>query len=249
MIRSILTLVIAVTPLAAQPDTSLYQQVLTRYVQDNGTVRYAELRQNLRPLETYVAQLARVSPDSNPAAFPTRDAKLAYWLNAYNALVLHAFARDYPDGKDRLHSAFGRYRFFFRRKFVVGGQSRTLDDIESRTIRGEFRDPRVHFALVCASTSCPWLSREAYDHTRLAGQLERATSQYLSQSRNFRADARAKVVYLPKIFDWFQKDWGRSEADLLRFVARYRPQDAVLLQDKALKVRFFDYDWSLNDAR
>ena len=147
-------LLLALLPEAA-PALPAYQQTLTRYVTSDGRVRYAELKANLAPLAEFVRQIGEVSPDSHPQLFPARQAKLAYWINTYNALVLWATARDYPQKKARLESLLGRARFFYREKFRVGGRQRTLSDIEDNSLRTGFQDARIHFAIVCASRGCP----------------------------------------------------------------------------------------------
>jgi hypothetical protein len=225
----------------AQPDTVAFDAVLKRHVLNNGTVRYAALKADIDPLRHFVEQLATTSPDSHPALFPSREQKLAYWINAYNALVLYAMVREYPEKKDRLGGVLGKAVFFYRMKHIVGGQSRSLDDIETNSIRSA-GDPRVHFAIVCASTGCPWLSRDAFTGERLGTQLEERTKVFLSQDRNVRIDAASRRVTVSKIFDWFKKDFG---GDPLRFIARYRPE----LGSGKWQVRYFDYDWSLNDAK
>ncbi|MFN3325786.1 MAG: DUF547 domain-containing protein [Bryobacteraceae bacterium] len=238
----------APAPVAAAPDLDAYAGVLRDYVLDNGTVRYSELRAGIAPLERFVAQIAQVSPDSHPALFPPAQARLAYWINAYNALVLWAFAKDYPRNKDRLTGAVSRGWFFYRTKFLVGGRRRTLADIEDNSIRKDFGEARIHFALVCASTSCPWLSRDAFTEANLEALLERETRRFLHQERNIRIDPDKREATLSKIFDWFRKDFGGRDHDLLEFVARYREGDREQLRQPGWKVRFFDYDWSLNDA-
>lgn len=230
--------------LALAPDTSLYDGVLKRYVLDDGRVRYSELHSGLAPLAKFVDQLGAVSPDSHPALFPSREDRLAYWLNAYNALVLHAFAKDYPARKDRLQGLIGRGAFFFRAKFTVGGVERTLDGIESKTIRAGFKEPRIHFALVCASSSCPWLRREPYLADTLERQLEDDATRYLSQPGNVTVSAARREVTVSKIFDWFQSDFGAAKPDVVRFIARYRPE----LREGVWRVRYAAYNWSLNDA-
>src|SRR6478672_2784942 len=145
---------------ASMPDYALFDSVLQRVVLDNGKVRYGQLK-NDAALDHFVAQIGSVSPDSNPDLFPTREDKLAYWINAYNALVLQSFARDYPEKRTRLGSLLGRATFFYRMKHDVGGRVRSLDDIEVNSLRKPLHDPRIHFAIVCASAGCPWLSRHA----------------------------------------------------------------------------------------
>lgn len=234
---------------AAAPDTHLLQSVLDQYVRPNGTVNYAGLKANSKELDRFVAQVASVSPDSNPELFPNREARLAYWINAYNALVLGAFVKEYPERRERLQSLLGRREFFFKLKQTVGGVRRTLDDIEVKSLRKPFHDPRIHFAIVCASTSCPWLSKEAYTPENVDAHLERDARQYFGQARNFRMDENQRVVYLPQIFDWFKDDFGTTAERVAAFVARYRPAEAAELTKGSWKIKYFDYDWSPNDVR
>jgi hypothetical protein len=231
------------------PDSQLLQSVLDRYVSANGTINYAELRAGAGELNRFVSQVAAVSPDSNPELFPSKEAKLAYWINAYNALVLSAFSKEYPQRRERLHSLLGRREFFFKLKHTVGGAGRTLDDIEVKSIRKAFNDPRIHFAIVCASKSCPWLSKEAYTAENVNAHLERDATQYFGQARNFRMDIQHHAVYLPQIFDWFKDDFGSTPSKVLAFVARYRPAEAQQLTTGSWKIQYFNYDWSPNDAR
>jgi hypothetical protein len=237
-----------VLPAAAQqpPDLGLYASVLSNYVRDDGRVDYGGIKANPGPLKQFVAQLASVSPDSHPRLFPSREAKLAYWINAYNALVLHAFSREYPEKKNRLKGTWGKAQFFYRMKHDVGGHRRSLDDIESNSIR-QFGDPRIHFAIVCASASCPWLSREPYTAANLETKLEAESQRYFRQSRNFKLDALRREVWLPEIFKWFKADFGAGDGEVLRFVARYRPAESSKLTSGGWKVRYFPYDWSPND--
>lgn len=232
----------------AVPDLTLYQHILQRYVTGDGRVRYAELHRDLGPLQRFVDQIGTVSPDSDPSMFPSRQSQLSYWLNAYNALVLYSFAKDYPEDKDRLSSRLGRARFFYWTKFSVGGKKRTLDDIETRSVRYEFREPRVHFALVCGALGSPWLSREPYHGDRLEAQLEQQTAQFLKQSRNARVEEDSHIITLSEIFDWYIKDFGANQEQVLRFVAKYRPDDGRWLRAGRWRVKYFPYDWTLNDA-
>lgn len=231
----------------AVPDVAIYEAVLQEYVLDNGGVRYGALRAGLEPLDRFVEQIARVSPESQPGLFPTSKGRLAYWINTYNALVLWAFARDYPEDKDRLGGLIGRGLFFYQRKFPVGGEKLSLATIENDMIRKQFHEPRIHFALVCASAGCPWLARRAYTAKNLDELLETRTRLFLNQDRNVKIDPRARTVTLSKLFDWYDDDFGATEARLLDFIARYRP-DGARLRRGEWKIRHFAYDWSLNEA-
>jgi len=243
---SILTLSAANPPEA--PDPAAFDSILKRYVLEDGTVKYAELRENLDPLTRFVEQIALVSPDSHPSLFPSSAHKLAYWLNTYNALVLWVVAKEYPEKKEQRLTEAGRAEFFTKLKFDVGGQARSLDDIETNALRKQFREPRIHFAIVCAARSCPWMSRDAFTPAMLEPQLEGRTKLFLSQERNFRLDTGTREVTISAIFDWFKEDFGSSKEALLGFIGRQRPEALQAWGQKKWKLRFFSYDWAINEA-
>lgn len=228
------------------PDYALLEHVLQRYVREDGTVDYRGIRADPGKLTRFTSQIASVGPDRHPTLFPSREAKLAYWINAYNATVLQVFANEYPEKRLQLTRLLGRARFFYKAKHVFGGVPRSLDDIESNSMRKGLKEPRIHFAIVCASASCPWLSREAYRPEKLEAQLEAAASKYFSQSRNFRFDGAKRELWLPEIFDWFRQDWGGNQG-VLRFVGKYRQREASRLLAPGVRIRYFPYDWSPND--
>ena len=229
------------------PDVTAYERVLSQNVGQDGRVNYAGIKSS-EALADFTKQLATVSPDSHPALFLAPEAKLAYWINAYNALVLQSFAADYPQQRTRLRSLSGRGVFFYEMKHRVGGRKRSLADIEDNSIR-KSGDPRVHFAIVCASASCPALARRAYRPESLNNQLEAETKKYFSESRNFSIDTKLRVIKLPKIFDWFKDDFGKTDDKVIRFVARYRPNESIQLKNGRWKVAYKEYDWSPNDIR
>ena len=227
------------------PDVSAFDRILKNYVLDNGTVQYAALKRGLDPLAHFVQQIGAVSPDSHPSLFPTRAHKLAYWLNTYNAWVLWAIAKEYPEKKGRLNGLIGRYQFFIRIKFRAGGRDFSLNEIETNAIRKQFQEPRIHFAIVCASRGCPWLSHDAFTGERLEEQLEARARLFLNQTRNIRFNSAQREVSLSQIFEWYKEDFGDTTEKLLAFIGKYRTE---LLQGK-WKVRCIEYDWGINDAK
>jgi hypothetical protein len=231
------------------PDVAAFDRILKRYVLDDGTVKYAALKAGLDPLTRFVQQIEAVSPESHPSFFPSRSHKLAYWLNTYNALVLWAMANEYPEKKDRLNSLIGRYRFFMRTNFKTGGRDFSLNDIETSEIRKRFREPRIHFAIVCASRGCPWLSRDAYTGEHLEEQLEARASLFLNQTRNVRVNSAQREVSLSQIFQWYQQDFGGSAEEILAFIGKYRTVDGAELRRGKWKIRYIEYDWGINEAK
>lgn len=192
--------------------------------------------------------MEQVSPDSYPALFPTPASRLAYWINAYNALVLHTTVRDYPQKKTRLISDLGRANYFYRMKVRVGNRDLTLSEIEDRELREAFREPRIHFAIVCASRGCPWLGRTAYRAANVEALLADAAKTFLSQPRNCQIDVARRVIRLSSIFKWFAADFGKTDSERLAFIARYRPQEAAALRQGRWTMEYSDWDWTLNDV-
>lgn len=229
------------------PDVQLWQSVLTSYVTEDGNVHYAALKRDSAALDTFVSQIGEVSPDSHPAIFPSRYDRLAYWLNAYNALVLHAMVAGYPERGNRLSTLLGRGIFFKLLKLGAGGHAITLDAIETDKLRESFRDPRIHFAIVCASRGCPWLGRTAFTGANVDSLLNDAARRFLSQKRNVDLDAARHVITVSSIFKWFGSDFGSGETQRVQFIAKYRDDGARLLA-QPWSLRYANWDWSLNDA-
>jgi hypothetical protein len=240
-------------------DYSFYGKTLQSYVDDRGLVDYRKLKSAGVELRAFVQQLAKVSPENHPEIFPTREAQLAYWVNAYNAFALKGVVDSYPTRS--VHSSKTMYGFlFFRRlKFEVGGRKYTLNHIENEIIRKQYQDPRVHFALVSASMGCPRLSREPFLPDHLQEQLDVATRVFIGENRNVRVDPAAGKIFLSKIFapSWYEGDFlywysGRfpgSKPGILDYLKLYLSADRkrLLETNPLLKQEYIEYDWSLND--
>jgi hypothetical protein len=199
-------------------------------------------------LDAFLAGLAGVDPGALG-----RDDRLAFWINAYNAVVVHFVLERYPG----LRSVKEVDGFFDRLVYPVGGGPRTLDAIEAAARE---LDPRVHFAVVCASTSCPDLRGEAYAGDRVDRQLAEQTAAFLAdRAKGLRYDAEADTLYLSSIFKWYAGDFTGGST-VVAFVARGRVVEWVLphLADRRLAatlarrdpaVEYLDYDWTLNDRK
>ncbi|MBM3760786.1 MAG: DUF547 domain-containing protein [Acidobacteria bacterium] len=228
--------VILLLPLALWAEEDGLQHSLTKYVTDDGKVRYGALKADLGPLEKYVEKLKSLEEGRMG---------LADWINAYNALILWSFAKEYPQEKDRLKNPLRRASYFYRRKFVVAGRERSLADIENNSIRKAFREPRIHFAIVCASASCPYLSRRVYRAADLKERLEQDAVRFIEADRNVLVNAAEKTVTVSEIFKWFREDFGGSEKAVLEFLSRYKK--TARLNEPGWRVRYSSYDWSIND--
>lgn len=225
--------------------TAAWDRVLATHVVDGG-VDYAALKRDRAGLDAYLSHLRK----TDPAALP-RDERLAFWINAYNAVVVHFVLQRYP-GIESVRKVEG---FFDELTFEVGGRELTLDQIESES-RG--MDPRAHFAVVCASTSCPDLRGEAYVGPRIDAQLEEQTESFLAdEEKGLRYDAEDNELYLSSIFKWYAGDFTGGST-VVAFFARGGVRDWVVehlgdrelaraIEDREPSVQYLEYDWSLND--
>ena len=238
--------------------------VLARFVDERGLVDYRRLTADPAQLERYHLALTARSPDSDPAVFPTPDDQLAYWIDAYNAAVLSIVVAYYPirsvtdvGAPFPLWVFSDKIGFFVLQRITLGGESMSLHSLESSIIRGRFTDPRVHFALNCASRGSPRLARSAFTGAALDEQLDRAAKGFFAEEQNLRIDHAERVIYLSSILDWYEGDftgWLAARrpdrpATLLEYAALYVPPEraAELARARDYAIRFVPYDWSLND--
>ena len=236
-------------------DYAPWDRVLKKYATETGRVDYAALKADSADLDRYVAEIAARSPISDPNDFPTRDSQLAYWINAYNALVMKAVVENWPTKSVRNLGKL--YSFFWGRKFVAGGKEYTLNNIED-ILRSKLAEPRIHFAIVCASNSCPRLQREAYTPQNTERLLDEAAHFYVNEPRNLKIDVAHNRVTLPNILGHYHEDFenyvrahnvtttGHPQVDYIRLYANSANR-ALLDQLKNPKVDHFGYDWGIND--
>lgn len=219
---------------------------------DRGRVDYGALAKDRAALDRFLAAVERTSPKSNPGLFPAPHDRLAYYVNAYNALVFRGVLARGPEKESVWKGGLvSGYSFFVGTGVVLGGERTNLKKLEDKTIRALFGDPRIHAALNCASLGCPRLPRKAFEPATLDAELDAAMREFVSEERNVRVDASARTATLSKIFDWFDGDFlafekakGTPDPNLLDYVNRYRAADAAVPRDFA--IRFADYDKRLN---
>ncbi|MEM7245606.1 MAG: DUF547 domain-containing protein [Acidobacteriota bacterium] len=225
-------------------------EVLAARVDDQGLVDYAGLAADRAALDRTVATVAARSPATHPRLFPTRDHELAYYLNAYNALAIHGVLDLDPEVESVWKGGLvSGYRFFVKRKVVVGGKKTNLRKLENEVIRKRYRDPRIHVALNCASAGCPRLPRTPFVAETLDERLDALTRDFVTDDRHVRVDVTARRVSLSKIFDWFREDFidtkrGGAGGTLLDWVNLHRPPEQRIPTDFA--VDFLPYDKRLN---
>ncbi len=204
----------------------------------NGVVDYPAIAADSR-FPTYLDLLDRV----DPRALPTRDDRLAFWINAYNAFAIQGILEGYSP-----RTLWGRYGYFIGQRYAIGGRRINLYDLEQKLLIPDYQEPRIHFAIVCASQSCPRLPSEPFGALELERQLEAGAREFVNDPVRNRFDREAKVAYLSMIFHWFEQDFAAHAGSLLAYVARYvaDPELARDLQAVPYQVEFLPYDWSLN---
>jgi hypothetical protein len=219
-------------PASAPFSHDAWASVLDTHVSDGGLVDYAAIQADRRGLDTYVAQLAAASPDSHPALFPDDEARLAYWINAYNALAVLAVV-DRP-GLDKVVD--NKVDFFYKTRYPLGGKPLSLYKLENGIVRERFDDPRIHFALNCQSASCPTFPNTPFPAEGLDERLDAETRAFIADPENVRLEG--DVLHVSQIFEWYASDF-EAAGGARAFVATYRdvPDDA--------SIAYIPYDWTL----
>ena len=220
-------------------DHSGFDALLKEHVDADGWVDYDGLRRDAAGLDTYLAAIADAPFDTM-----SRDEKLALLINAYNAATLRLILdfdsvksiKDIPADKRWAH-----------RRWNVGGNTWSLDDIEHEQIRPRFNEPRIHFALVCAAVGCPTLRNEAYDAGRLDAQLADQMLYAHGHDRWLQFDAERGVLELTRLYNWYGTDFTQSGDTIERYVARYSPAlKQALDEGRRVKIKWLEYSWKLN---
>ena len=250
-------LLLAATPVLAQDfdhshapwDALLRKHVVLLDGGKASQLDYAGMARDRAALKAYLDLLSRV-PQDEFERWP-RGERMAFLINAYNAFAVEKILTRYPAIRSiwDFGKVFGNP--FKDEFFTLAGRKRSLDAVEHAMLRPVFREPRVHYAVNCASIGCPMLREEAYTAARLDAQLEEQARRFLSDRSRNRYDAASGRLAVSRIFDWFAEDFEPR--------ARYFAAYADLLADDAAgreairrgraALQFLDYDWALNDSR
>ena len=215
---------------AQKIDHSKWTEILQLYVAQNGDVNYKKMQKNRDTFKVYLNVLA-----SNPPKDSWNNAEIkAYWINAYNAFTVQLVLDNYPikSIKD-ISEPWGQ--MFFK----IGGKSMSLERIEHEILR-PMGDPRIHFAIVCASESCPKLLNYAYESETLNNQLDQAAKEFINDaSKN---SLTASEITISKIFKWFKSDFPKGAA-FINYLNNY----STLKIHPETKINYQNYNWFLNE--
>lgn len=220
-------------PLATTPSHDPFDGLLKKYVTSNGMVNYEGFKNERSKLDAYLTTLAATAPSSDWS----KNEKLAYWINLYNAATIQLILKNYPlksimeiNGGKAWDVAFVK----------SGSKTLSLNQIENEIIRPVFKEPRIHFAVNCAAKSCPKLLNEAFTASKLDVQLETATRKFINNRNENKVSPDA--ITISKIFEWYAADFGGT-AELVKYFNKY----SSLKVNSDAKVTFMEYDWSLNN--
>jgi hypothetical protein len=243
-------------------DYSLYAKLLNDHVHV-VVVDYTALKEHRAALSKVMAEFARATSDQERGW--SRNQRLAFWINAYNLFTLRAIVDHYPirsplltwQPRNSIRQIDGVWT---KLTWQAAGRTLTLDDIEHKILRPEFKEPRVHFAINCASVGCPPLAAVPYGAATLDGQLDAAARGYLARAQGLQI--RGDTLSVSRILEWYGEDFvasfapdaagkpDRLERVARAVVARFGPPAAVEMARKpSTRIKFLDYDWSLNDVR
>ncbi|MBK6480474.1 MAG: DUF547 domain-containing protein [Saprospiraceae bacterium] len=215
----------------------IFDGLLKKYVDKNGNVNYIGLKKDQKILDSYLTLLS----SNEPSASWSKDEQLAYWINAYNAFTISLVVKHYPVASIKeIRPGISFINSVWDIKFIkIGKETYDLNNLEHGIIRKKYDEPRVHFAINCASYSCPALRNEAYTADKLDAQLTDAAKSFLADKN--KNEFKADRITISKIFDWFTGDFKKN-GSLIDFLNKYAP---VKINAKA-KIDYKDYLWSLN---
>jgi hypothetical protein len=233
-------LILCPSIITAQPssevDNSMYKNLLKKYV-SNGVVDYQRLKNDEDSLDAYLDVLAQIDTNSL-----TRNGQFAYYINAYNAWTIKLILSGYP-GIKSIKDLGSLLKSPWKKTICrIDGKIISLDDIEHNILRPKFKDPRVHFAINCASKGCPPLRAEPYDEKTLDSQLDDAAGSFINDPD--RTYFKESILYVSSIFKWFSNDFS----DVSNFISKYATGKLKkgFESNPVIRIKYLDYDWSLN---
>ena len=237
MLLLALTLALPAVAIGADVDHSKFDALLKAHVKGDK-VDYKGFVDNA-DFKAYREMLAA----TDPATLPDDKARLAFWINAYNAHTIAGVLEHWPAIKS-VGDPYPDFGFFKRAEFTVGGRKLALNDIENEIIRPKFKEPRIHAALNCASVSCPPLAPYAFTAAKLDQQLQAVFTAFANDGKRNQIDAATGAVKLSEIFNWYGGDFQPSVQQYLAPFIQDEAKKKALLEAKS--VGFLPYDWSLN---
>ena len=234
------SLIVASTATAFDQTHASWDKLVTDHVKPTG-VDYSSFKKEQSSLKSYLKNLSEVSrTDFNGWEGPEQ---LAFLINLYNAATVDLVLEHYPikSFKDEIGGKEGPWKLSFIKAL---GKTYTLDQVEHELIRKNFNEPRIHFAVNCASVGCPPLRAHAFTGEKLETQLEEQTQTFLSNASN--NSFSGKTLSLSPIFDWFKEDFIKKSGSVEAFVNPYFKDSTI--KKGSVTIKYTNYDWNLNKA-
>lgn len=227
-------------------DFGIWNGLLQQYVNPQGQVDYRAWKsQQPHGLENWLVSLESMVLEPNL----TRQEQLALWINLYNAFTVSAILERYPITSIRplvlgIPNWLAFLWFFQRRVYRFSQQNYSLAQIENQILRHRLQEPRIHFAIVCASVGCPQLRCEAYQPERIEQQLDSDANRFLNNPEKVHYDAQTGILYCSKIFKWYRQDFIAIAPSIPDYIRSYLSTDPPLTA--STPITYLYYDWSLN---
>ncbi len=215
-----------------------WRKVLATYVDDKGRVNFEGLSRDPSQLRIYVAYVAKEGPSNHPEKFTSKEQKLAYYLNSYNALSMYNII---DSGIPESLSGLKKVKFFYFKKFVIAGEEMSLYKYENSVIRA-MGEERVHVALNCMSAGCPRLPKVPFMAQSLDTDLDKLAKYFFNESRNVQVDKEKKVMKVSEILSFFTDDFLKKAKNLVGYVNKYHTEKIP----EDYEVEFIPYDWTVN---
>lgn len=231
-------------------DHQLFHEFLSHYLitdkNDVNLMNYKKVTtQDRAILENYLIKLSQIHISQY-----NRNEQLAFWINVYNALTIKIILDHYPVSSIldiNISSGWFNKGPWDAKLITIENEKLSLNDIEHRIIRPIWNDPLTHYALNCASYSCPNLNKKPYTAKQLKNALNQAASAYINSARG--VSIKDKQLTVSKIYDWYQADFGHNEQAVILHLAQYaQPKIKEQLLDFH-KIDHYTYDWTLNEQR
>lgn len=253
------------------------EKLLQQFVDPQGNVDYQRWKDSpdgQLNLNRYLAAVARFSPENSPGRFATGQHALAYWIYSYNALVIYSILHHWPldsvtDIKAPVEVIKG-LGFFYNQTFIIGGKSYNLYQLEQQKMVHSKADPRLHFVLNCASTSCPPMRPQLPVGVELEPFLQQAAVDFINNKKNVAVDAQCQTIRVSKIFDWYLDDFVRAtdpaednkehnkehnkednkQRGLINYIKHFASGELknTLATCGPFTLDYMNYDWSINKS-
>lgn len=221
---------ISIKSFSQNTDYKNYAAFLKKYVSNSGNVNYDKIKANKSEIEAIADQLT----ENRPTDKWSKNEKMAYYINVYNVFTIRSIVDNYP-----LKSIKDISNVWDKKIIPQGKILYSLSDIENKILR-KMGDPRIHFAINCASFSCPKLDNEVYVSEKLDKQLDASTKEFINDKN--KNQITASDIKLSNIFDWYSSDFKEESGSVIEFLNKYSKTTI----DKNAKKRFLEYNWSLN---